>query len=109
METNLGFPYVIVQFFFIMIQNNIFFKEEALKTFNLHKGKWQGFRGNSYLVHTHINSIYTHKKKWHITRKLAAQKLHTSIEKNIHITKPDILIENEMAQTCTSLNTYIYM
>lgn len=61
-ETNLGFPYVIVQFFFIMIQNNIFFKEEALKTFNLHKGKWQGFRGNSYLVHTHINSIYTHKK-----------------------------------------------
>lgn len=85
METNLGFPYVIVQFFFIMIQNNIFFKEEALKTFNLHKGKWQGFRENSYLVHTHINSIYTHKKKWHITRKLAAQKLHTSIEKNIHI------------------------
>lgn len=62
METNLGFPYVIVQFFFKMIQNNIFFKEEALKTFNLHKGKWQGFRGNSYLVHTHINSIYTHKE-----------------------------------------------
>lgn len=64
-ETNLGFPYVIVQFFFIMIQNNIFFKEEALKTFNLHKGKWQGFRENSYLVHTHINSIYTHKKMAH--------------------------------------------
>lgn len=65
METNLGFPYVIVQFFFIMIQNNIFFKEEARKTFNLHKGKWQGFRENSYLVHTHIYSIYTHKKMAH--------------------------------------------
>lgn len=71
-----------------MIQNTVIYflkRIEALKTFNLHKGKWQGFRENSDLVHTHINSIYTHKKKWHITRKLAAQKLHTSIEKNIHI------------------------
>lgn len=70
-ETNLGFPYVIVQFFFIMIQNNIFFKEEALKTFNLHKGKWQGFRENSYLVHTHIHSIYIYtQNKWHINENL---------------------------------------
>lgn len=48
-----------------MIQNTVIYflkRIEALKTFNLHKGKWQGFRGNSYLVHTHINSIYTHKK-----------------------------------------------
>lgn len=54
-----------------MIQNNIFFKEEALKTFNLHKGKWQGFCENSYLVHTHINSIYIYtQNKWHINENL---------------------------------------
>lgn len=51
-----------------MIQNTVIYflkRIEALKTFNLHKGKWQGFRENSYLVHTHINSIYTHKKMAH--------------------------------------------
>lgn len=61
------------------------------------------------ILFIHTLTVSIHIKKWHITRKLAAQKLHTSIEKNIHITKPDILIENEMAPTCTSLNTYIYI
>lgn len=61
------------------------------------------------ILFIHTLTVSIHIKKWHITRKLAAQKLHTSIEKNIHITKPDIPIENEMAPTCTSLNTYIYM
>lgn len=69
-----------------MIQNNIFFKEEALKTFNLRYIKENGKVFVKILIlFIHTLTVSIHIEKWHITRKLAAQKLHTSIEKNIHI------------------------
>lgn len=62
------------------------------------------------ILFIHTLTVSIHIKKNGTLLENCTKVAHINRKKyTYHITKPDILIENEMAPTCTSLNTYIYI